>query len=51
MVFPTGLIADEHDEQGFVEDQTPLRLYYGAADTCVAAAETTVGFVLEACRE
>ncbi len=40
VVFPTGLVADD----------AHLRLYYGAADTAVAMATTSVGELLEACR-
>ena len=50
VVFPTGLVAERHDGDGFVAMDSPLKLYYGAADTCVGLAETTVGSLLDACR-
>jgi beta-1,4-mannooligosaccharide/beta-1,4-mannosyl-N-acetylglucosamine phosphorylase len=50
VVFPTGMIAEGLDEEGFAHSETSLRIYYGAADTCVGLAETTVGRLLEECR-
>jgi beta-1,4-mannooligosaccharide/beta-1,4-mannosyl-N-acetylglucosamine phosphorylase len=49
VVFPTGLVADV-DDDGFAPPEHEARLYYGAADTVVATATTTVGGLLDACR-
>ncbi len=49
VVFPSGLTVDTAAD-GFAEAGSELRLYYGAADTCVGLATTTVGRLLEACR-
>ncbi len=49
VVFPSGLITDT-DADGFAAPESELRLYYGAADTCVGLATTTVGELLRACR-
>ena len=35
-------------EKAFTD--SPLRVYYGAADTCVGLAETTIGRLLDECR-
>jgi predicted GH43/DUF377 family glycosyl hydrolase len=51
VVFPTGLVPSQVDSNGFVDDDTELFLYYGAADTCVCLATTTVRELLEACHE
>lgn len=51
VVFPTGLVPDEIDPEGFVREDTNLRVYYGAADTSVCLATTTVRKLLEACDE
>jgi len=51
VVFPTGLVSTQPDHGGFVDDDTELLLYYGAADTCVCLATTTVRELLEACDE
>jgi len=49
VVFPTGLVC-ETDADGFADSDAEVRLYYGAADTCVGFATTTVGRLLAACR-
>jgi beta-1,4-mannooligosaccharide/beta-1,4-mannosyl-N-acetylglucosamine phosphorylase len=49
VVFPTGIIVDEIDAEGYAAPQSKLRIYYGAADTVVALATATVGELLEAC--
>ncbi|MHC4218658.1 MAG: glycoside hydrolase family 130 protein [Planctomycetota bacterium] len=49
VVFPTGMIVDDLDETGFARPQSPVRIYYGAADTVVAMATTTIGDLLAAC--
>ncbi len=51
VVFPTGLIVDGFDDEGFAAADSGVTLYYGAADTCVCAATTTVGELLSACEE
>jgi beta-1,4-mannooligosaccharide/beta-1,4-mannosyl-N-acetylglucosamine phosphorylase len=48
VVFPTGMIADELDAEGFAPPESRVRIYYGAADTVVCLATTTVGGLLEA---
>jgi beta-1,4-mannooligosaccharide/beta-1,4-mannosyl-N-acetylglucosamine phosphorylase len=50
VVFPSGWIVERRDDEGFAPPESPVKLYYGAADTCVGLAETTVGALLEACR-
>jgi len=50
VVFPTGIIVEGHDDGGFARSGSAVRLYYGAADTCIGLAETTVGRLLDACR-
>ncbi len=49
VVFPTGLIVDGEDGDGFAEMDARVRLYYGAADTSVGLATTTVRRLVEAC--
>jgi beta-1,4-mannooligosaccharide/beta-1,4-mannosyl-N-acetylglucosamine phosphorylase len=51
VVFPTGLVVDEVDAEGCAHPHSTARLYYGAADTVVATATTTIGALLDACRE
>ncbi|MBZ0266485.1 glycoside hydrolase family 130 protein [bacterium] len=50
VVFPTGLTVDEIDEAGFSMPDSVVSLYYGAADTVIGLATTTIGELLGACR-
>jgi beta-1,4-mannooligosaccharide/beta-1,4-mannosyl-N-acetylglucosamine phosphorylase len=49
VVFPSGLVVDAIDAHGFAPPEANLKLYYGAADTCVGLATTTVQELLDAC--
>ena len=49
VVFPSGMIVEKHDTDGFAEPDSPVRVYYGAADTVVGMATCTVRELLEAC--
>ncbi len=51
VVFPTGLVPAHQPQDGFLDNDTELLLYYGAADTCVCLATTSVCELLEACAE
>lgn len=48
VVFPSGMIVDDVDDEGFATDESKLRLYYGAADSTVCLATGTVGGLLSA---
>jgi beta-1,4-mannooligosaccharide/beta-1,4-mannosyl-N-acetylglucosamine phosphorylase len=49
VVFPSGMIVDDFDEAGFARPESLVRVYYGAADTVVAMATTTIEDLREAC--
>ncbi len=49
VVFPTGLTVEEFDAEGFATPRGKVVVYYGAADTVVAAAEATVQELLDQC--
>ncbi len=49
VVFPGGMIASEVDDDGFVTSASELKIYYGAADTCIGLATTTVARLIDAC--
>jgi beta-1,4-mannooligosaccharide/beta-1,4-mannosyl-N-acetylglucosamine phosphorylase len=51
VVFPSGMIVEEYDDEGYAKADAGVFLYYGAADTCVGLATTTVGELLMACRD
>ncbi len=50
VVFPSGMVVEEVDDEGFAAPESPVRVYYGAADTVVGLAETTVAGLLEDAR-
>ena len=47
VVFPTAAIALNVDSKGFAEPDSPVLIYYGAADTSVCLAETTIKELME----
>ena len=49
VVFPSGWIVDEIDDEGFASEDGRVLLYYGAADTSVCLATSNVGRLLDAC--
>ena len=51
VVFPTGLVVEEVDGQGFALPHSRVRIYYGAADTVVGLAVSTVTELLDRCHE
>lgn len=51
VVFPSGLVVDGVPAHEVAPPEARVRLYYGAADTSVGMAITTVGALLDACRE
>lgn len=51
VVFPSGIIVEKYDGEGFAEPESPVKVYYGAADTVIALATTTVRELLEAAHE
>jgi len=46
VVFPSGMIVDGLDADGFAVEASPVRVYYGAADTSVCLATGTIGGLL-----
>ena len=50
VVFPSGMIVEEFDGEGFATPDSLVRIYYGAADTVVGLAITTVGELMEECK-
>ncbi len=51
VVFPSGIVVRDKDEEGFAPPEAEVLVYYGAADTTVGLARTTVGELFEECRE
>lgn len=42
VVFPSGMIIENYDEDGFAEDNSEVKIYYGAADSCIGLATTNI---------
>lgn len=51
VVFPSGMVVEEYDGEGFALPSSPVKVYYGAADTVVGLAVTTIGELLDAASE
>ncbi|MBC8328118.1 MAG: glycoside hydrolase family 130 protein [Planctomycetes bacterium] len=51
VVFPSGMIVDRVDADGFAEPGSLVRVYYGAADTVVGLATATIAELIDACRD
>ncbi len=49
VVFPSGMIVEAFDADGCARPDSEVLVYYGAADTCVGLATTTIGKLLAAC--
>ena len=47
VVFPSGMIVEDVDEEGFAEPESRVMVYYGAADTSVCLATSTVNTLSE----
>ena len=51
VVFPSGWVVESFDEEGFARPESRVLVFYGAADTVVGLAATTIGELLDDCRE
>jgi beta-1,4-mannooligosaccharide/beta-1,4-mannosyl-N-acetylglucosamine phosphorylase len=51
VVFPSGIIVEEFDGEGFALPGSKVLIYYGAADTVVGLAITTINELIEASRK
>ncbi|MED5316399.1 MAG: hypothetical protein VX744_01485, partial [Candidatus Neomarinimicrobiota bacterium] len=49
VVFPTGIIVESYDENGFANNSSEVKLYYGAADTHIGLATSTIQALIDAC--
>jgi beta-1,4-mannooligosaccharide/beta-1,4-mannosyl-N-acetylglucosamine phosphorylase len=51
VVFPCGMIVEIFDNEGYAEPYSEVKLYYGAADTVVGLATTTIEELIKATKE
>lgn len=50
VVFPSGMIVESYDDEGYAAPDSRVLIYYGAADTCIGLATGTIEDLLTACR-
>jgi beta-1,4-mannooligosaccharide/beta-1,4-mannosyl-N-acetylglucosamine phosphorylase len=50
VVFPSGWTVSHTDPDGAAPGDAAVHIYYGAADTCVGRADTTVAELIDAAR-
>ena len=51
VVFPSGMIVENYDAEGFALLDSPVHVYYGAADTVVGLASSTIRELIEAAKQ
>ena len=51
VVFPSGAIVEEVDSDGFAKLDSKVFIYYGAADTCVCLAISSINELIRLTRE
>ena len=51
VIFPTGIIVDEFNDNGFAKMESKVKLYYGAADTSICLATSTIQELIHKCYE
>lgn len=49
VVFPSGMITEQFDKAGFALPGSEVKIYYGAADTVVGLAITTIKELIDCC--
>ncbi|MFH1195130.1 MAG: glycoside hydrolase family 130 protein [bacterium] len=49
--FPSGMIVENFDDEGFAEIDSNVLVYYGAADTVVGLAYSTIGELIESAKQ
>lgn len=51
VIFPSGMTVDHYDSAGFALAESKVHIYYGAADTVVGLARSTVAELLDKCNK
>lgn len=49
VVFPSGAIVSDFDNDGYAKDDATVYVYYGAADTSIGLATATIAKIIDAC--
>ena len=51
VIFPSGMIVEDYDDDGFATRESKVFIYYGAADTVVGLATSTIKELIEAAKQ
>lgn len=51
VVFPSGMIVEEYDDKGFAKSDSKVFVYYGAADTAIGLAISSIEELIEASKQ
>lgn len=51
VVFPSGMIVEDYDKNGFASFESQVLIYYGAADTVVGLATSTIKQLIDAAKQ
>jgi beta-1,4-mannooligosaccharide/beta-1,4-mannosyl-N-acetylglucosamine phosphorylase len=51
VVFPSGMIVEKFDSEGFALPDSEVKIYYGAADTSIGLATATIQELINATQE
>ena len=51
VTFPSGMIVESFDADGFAKEDSEVKIYYGAADTVVGLVTTTISELIDAALE
>jgi len=51
VVFPSGMVVEEYDSEGFALPESKVLVYYGGADTAVGLATSTIKELIEASKQ
>jgi beta-1,4-mannooligosaccharide/beta-1,4-mannosyl-N-acetylglucosamine phosphorylase len=49
--FPSGMIVEDYDNEGFAKEDSKVLVYYGAADTVVGLAYSTIKELIESAKQ
>lgn len=51
VTFPSGMIIEQYDNEGFAKEESEVKIYYGAADTSVGLLISSISELLDAAME
>jgi predicted GH43/DUF377 family glycosyl hydrolase len=51
VTFPSGMIVEDYDSEGFAMEKSEVKIYYGAADSSVGLLITSISELIQAAME